>query len=505
MKGTQMKSLIGTDQELKKKWDAVLLGVFEKEKNPLEPLGKIDKKSREFLEGVFQSGRFKAKEKEIFTVCLPGCAKMCAVFLAGLGKKESFTSEKLRQVMGLALGQARKYKVNSLGVVLSSLRVQNVSAREKSCVIFEAIGLGLFRFDKYKSSQNGKTGIRELGILCGRADEKKEIKEGMNLGNLLAQAANWARTSAMEPANNLTPKIFAERAKELAGDAGVTVKILDVEQVKKLGMGGFLGVAQGSHEPPQFIILEYSPAFANVKDPVVLVGKGITFDSGGISIKPSAGMEHMKYDMAGAAAVIAAVWIAAKLKLPVHVVGLAPACENLPSERPQRPGDVVKMMNGKTVEVVNTDAEGRMILADALCYGLKYKPRYMIDLATLTGACRNLFGEYAIGLMGNHRELLALVTKAGEARGERCWELPLWDEYKEHLKSDVADLKNIGKGVAGAMIGGKFLEEFVKDSPWAHLDIASTAWFDENHDYILRGPSGAGVRLLAQFLIDLSK
>ncbi|HNV86379.1 MAG TPA: leucyl aminopeptidase [Candidatus Omnitrophota bacterium] len=500
-----MKSFIGTDRELSRKWDAVLLGVFEKEKNPFAFLGKIDRKSKDFLEGVIRSGRFKAKEKEIFSVCLPGCTKACSVFLAGLGKRESFTLEKLRQVVGASLGQAKKYKAGSLGIELGSLRVPNVSVKEISCAIFEAVGLGLFRFNKYKSGPNGKTELRELGILCGKFDEKKEVKEGMDLGNLLAQAANWARTNAMEPANNLTPRIFAERAKELAERAGITVKVLDEEQAKELGMGGFLGVAQGSGEPPQFIVLEYLPASAKGKEPVVLVGKGITFDSGGISIKPSSGMEQMKYDMAGAAAVIAAVWFAAKMKLPVPVIGLAPACENLPSEKPQRPGDVVKMMNGKTVEVVNTDAEGRMILADALCYALRYKPRYLIDLATLTGACRNLFGEYAIGLMGNNRELVALVAKAGEMRGERCWELPLWDEYKEHLKSDVADMKNIGKGVAGAMIGGKFLEEFVKDSPWAHLDIASTAWFDENHGYISRGPSGAGVRLLAQFLTDLSK
>jgi leucyl aminopeptidase len=215
-------------------------------------------------------------------------------------------------------------------------------------------------------------------------------------------------------------------------------------------------------------------------------------------------MEKMKYDMSGAAAVIAALSLAAKMDLPFKVIGLAPACENLPSARPQRPGDIVTIFNGKTVEVINTDAEGRMILADGLSYAAKLNPRYIIDLATLTGSCRATFGEYAIGMMGNNRALLDGLRDAGEKSGERCWELPLWDEYKDHIKGEFADLKNVGKGTAGAIIGGKFLEEFVDNLPWAHLDIASTGWFDENHAYISRGPSGAGVRVLAQFLKDLA-
>jgi leucyl aminopeptidase len=232
------------------------------------------------------------------------------------------------------------------------------------------------------------------------------------------------------------------------------------------------------------------------------VGKGITFDSGGISIKPSEGMEKMKYDMSGAAAVVGSLWLAAKMKLAVNLIGLAPTCENLPSEKPQRPGDIITISNGKTVEVVNTDAEGRLILADGLSYAARYKPQAIIDLATLTHSCRATFGELCIGMMGNDASLIEKVKEAGEKSGGRVWELPLWEDYRDHIKSDVADIKNVGKGVAGAISAGKFLEEFVGDFPWVHLDIASTAWLDSDQSPFTKGPSGAGVRVVNQFLRD---
>lgn len=499
-----MKSAVLTRKEIKRKWDAYVLGVFEGEKDPLFRAGKLDKRTKAFLAHVFESKRFKAKEKEVFSLCLPGYERSCSILLAGLGKRDGFNLEKLRSVIGCVMAQAKKQKASSMLIEIDSFLRQGILLKDAARATLEAAKLSNYRFDKYKTKANGRIEIREMDIVCGSDDAKKDVKEGMRMGNLLSDAVNAARSLAMEPANVLTPMALAEKALEVARDAGVAAKVLNEDQIRKLGMGGLLGVAQGSQESPKFVIMEYFPS-GNSKDPVVLVGKGITFDSGGISIKPSSGMDQMKYDMSGASAVMMTLWLAGKLKLPFPVVGLAPICENLPSRKPQRPGDVIKIMNGKTVEVANTDAEGRLILADALCYALRYKPRYLIDLATLTGACRSVLGEYGIGVMGNHVELLKKIKDSGEKSGERCWEFPFWDEYKEHMKSEVADIRNIGKGVAGATIGGKFLEEFVGGTPWVHLDIASTAWFDENHDYLGRGATGAGVRLLADFLRELSR
>ncbi len=484
-------------------WDSFLFGFYEGEKESLASLGKINKELRKFFDAVFQSGKFSGKEQEIFFTYLPGFKTARSVFLIGLGKRDRYDLEKLRRALGRVLKQAQERKLSALALDLKTLVPQKVSSQEAGSTVAEVLLLTTFRFERYKTKPSGQNPIESLDLLCQDHLEQKEIQSGVKFGRWVGEAANLARTLSSEPANQMTPRILAQRAEALAKESHLRCKILNEVQIKKLGMGGLLGVAQGSHEPPRFIILETSVQSKSQK-PIVLVGKGITFDSGGISLKPAHDMEKMKYDMSGAAAVIAVCWLAGQLKLPFKIVGIIPTCENLPSERPQRPGDIVTISNGKTVEVINTDAEGRLILADGLAYALRYHPRYLIDLATLTGSCRQTFGEYAIGMMGNQRSLLDSLKEAGERSGERCWELPLWDDYKSHIKSDIADLKNVGKGTAGAIIGGKFLEEFVGEASWAHLDIASTGWFDENHDYISKGSSGAGVRLLAQFLKDLS-
>ncbi len=492
-------------KEVTKKCDGFVVGVYEGDKEWFKSaafLDSLDRETKKFLEEVFDSKRFQGKDTEIFFSYLPGFKKSRSVFLAGLGKKENHDLEKLRRVIGRVLKGAQKQKLETLVLNLKSLCPQKISCQDASRAAIEAGILATFRFDKYKSKKDNGKEFQSVDLIVDDHLEKKEVREGLKLGRLIGEAANLARTLASEPANHMTPRILAERARELAKEAGLSCKILDEKEIKKLGMGGLLGVAQGSHEPPRFIILETQTKDKSRK-PIVLVGKGITFDSGGISLKPAEGMEKMKYDMSGAAAVIASLWLAGKMNLPIKLVGIAPTCENLPSEHPQRPGDIVTISNGKTVEVINTDAEGRLILADGLSYATKYNPRYIIDFATLTGSCRATFGEYAIGMMGNNRALLDGLKEAGEKSGERCWELPLWDDYKDHIKSDFADIKNVGKGVAGAIIGGKFLQEFVGDFPWVQLDIASTGWFDEGHPYIAKGSSGAGVRLFAQFLRDL--
>ncbi|MBI4549553.1 MAG: leucyl aminopeptidase [Candidatus Omnitrophica bacterium] len=500
-----MKSSAVLRDEIKKKPGALVLGFFEGEREIPASIGKLDAAHQDFFDGLFRAKRFEGKDKQIFFSFLPALKSAQSVFLAGLGKKDQYTLEKFRGVVGRVVKQAAAHHLAALSFDVKSLAPQKASSHDIGRAVSEASLLASFRFDKYKTgaAQKADHDLKNLDLVCDELLEKKEMQAGIKFGRLVGEAVNLARTLSSEPANQMTPEILAARAREAAEDAGLICQVLDRDEIKELKMGGLLGVAQGSSEPPKFIILE-TPYENPSQKPVVLVGKGITFDSGGISLKPPEGMEKMKYDMSGAASVIATVWLAGKLKLPVKVIGLAPTCENLPSEKPQRPGDIVTISNGKTVEVINTDAEGRLILADGLSYGVNLKPRYLIDIATLTGSCRATFGEYAIGVMGTNRNLLDSLREAGEKSGERTWELPLWDEYKDHVRSDFADLKNVGKGLAGAIIGGKFLEEFTGGVPWAHLDIASTGWFEEHHAYLAKGATGAGVRLLIQFLKDLT-
>jgi leucyl aminopeptidase len=297
---------------------------------------------------------------------------------------------------------------------------------------------------------------------------------------------------------------MAQAARSIAKRKRVSVKVLDVAQMKKLGMNAFLGVARGSEEPAKFIILEYRGAKRG-DSPIVLVGKGLTFDSGGISIKPSENMGDMKSDMAGGAAVMGAIMAAADLKLPLNVVGLVPATENLPGGCAYKPGDILRSLSGQTIEVVNTDAEGRLILADALTYAQRFKPAAVIDIATLTGACKIALGDHVIGMLGNDGTLKEKIRMAGDQTGERVWELPLWEEYHELIASDVADFKNAGSRAGGAITAAAFLSKFVGDTPWVHLDIAGPAWLSKDKPYTPKGATGVGVRLMVQCLRDWNR
>jgi leucyl aminopeptidase len=308
-----------------------------------------------------------------------------------------------------------------------------------------------------------------------------------------------SRDLVSHPGNIVTTGYLAETAHELATRHGLICKIIERDELERLGMNALLAVGKGSVEPQRLIVLEYRGAGEKVR-PVVLVGKGITFDSGGISIKPGAGMEEMKTDMAGSAAVLGAISAAAGLKLPINLIGIIPTAENMPDGKAYKPGDVITSMSGTTIEITNTDAEGRLVLCDALHYALSYKPSVMIDLATLTGACVVALGHEASGLMGNEQHVVDALKKAGEVTGERVWELPVWDSYGEAMKSDIADLKNAGSRDGGSITAGWFLKQFVGNTHWAHLDIAGTAWSDKARPYCPKGATGVGVRLLIEYL-----
>jgi leucyl aminopeptidase len=332
------------------------------------------------------------------------------------------------------------------------------------------------------------------------ADDKKTAARGEKVlaqAAVVAEATILARDLANAPGNEIYPETLAARATDSGKRHGFKVTVLGKPEIEKLGMGGVLGVSQGSVRPPRFIIMEHKKS---AKKTVVLVGKGVTFDTGGISIKPSANMAEMKMDMSGAAAVIGAMEAAARLDLPLHVIGLVPAVENMPSGSSLRPGDILRHYNGKTSEVDNTDAEGRLILADALGYASQFKPTAVIDLATLTGACVVALGHHATGMMGNDEKVMSVLKAAGETTYERVWQLPMFDEYEKLIKSDVADVKNVGGRWAGAITAGWFLKKFIGEYPWVHLDIAGTAMLEENGDYVQKGASGVGVRLLVEFL-----
>jgi leucyl aminopeptidase len=484
--------------------DASILMLYEGESELQGAVALIDKALDGALTRLLQDGEFTGKSKQHMVLHTQGRLKTKRVILSGLGKPDQLTRDGLRQVAGGAATYARNLQAKTLVTTTAGTERAHLATPEAAQAMVEGMILGLYRFNKYKTEDHVQKDITAVTLVESNREQAKTAQRGAELGRVLAESANFARDLVNHPSNDMTPTILAEHAQQMAKDCGLKCEILGRKDMEKLGMGLLLGVAQGSEQSPKFIVLEHRGAKRDQGN-IVFVGKGITFDSGGISIKPAEGMERMKYDMSGGAAVIGALRAAALLKLPHHVIGLVPATENLPSGRATKPGDVHRAMNGKTAEIVNTDAEGRLILGDALAYAARYKPMACVDLATLTGACVVALGHEAIGMMGNTQgeALMNRLRQAGVRAGERVWQLPLWDEYLEHVKSEVADVKNVGMGrAAGTIAGAAFLVNFVDGYPWVHLDIAGTAWADREQPYKPKGGTGVGVRLLAQLLVD---
>jgi leucyl aminopeptidase len=483
---------------LSEKSDAAIFAVFEDEK-PSGALAEIDGRLNGVISSSLKSGEFTGKKDE--TIFFHDASKTgpSRIILAGLGKRDKFTPDNLMRAAGASASLARKLGLKDIAV--SGEASEGLTDHEFASLWSQGALLALYNFDTFKKPDLNKKSLKSLTFMATDRDMESAFKKGAAEGKIIAESINFAKDMINAPANEMTPSVMASRAKTAAKDVGLKIKVLEADECRKLGMGSYLGVAKGSKEPPKFIVLEYSgrKRGRGGKAPYIIVGKGITFDSGGISIKPSEGMEKMKYDMAGAGAVIAAIRCAAALKLPLDIVAITPCSENLPGGAALKPGDVVRAINGKTIEIISTDAEGRLVLADALCYAQKYKPAAVIDVATLTGACVIALGDLAIGLMGNDRALIDDVRDAGEAVNERAWELPMWDEFLEYMKGDVTDLKNVGGRKAMTVAAGKFLQEFV-DYPWVHLDIAGTAWEEKGKPYCPKGATAVGVRLLVEFL-----
>ncbi|HEY6838544.1 MAG TPA: leucyl aminopeptidase [Geobacteraceae bacterium] len=475
---------------------ALVVGCFEGEvfSDPL--LRSLDAVLAGALEAIVDQGEFGGQANKSLLVHTLGKGEAERLFLVGLGKRREATPERFRRAAGSALQALSKAGVQRFASVLHEA---GDAAPEVVRATAEGFYLGNYSFDCYKSEPLERSVCEEVTFLTRDEVTCRSAEDVIRETALVCGAVAFTRDLVTHPGNVATPAYLAERALEMSGRMGVECRVLEREEIERLGMEAFLSVAKGSRQPPRFIVLEYRGGKQDAR-PIVLVGKGVTFDSGGISLKPRDGMERMKDDMAGGAAVLGAIQAAAGLRLPVNIVGLVPTAENLPDGGAYKPGDVVRTMAGKTVEVVNTDAEGRMLLCDALYYAQRYRPSVLIDVATLTGACVVALGTCATGLMGNDNGLKRALRQAGETTGERLWELPLWEEYGELMKSDIADLKNAGGPTAGTITAGWFLGQFVGKYRWAHLDIAGTAWEDKGGGHLPKGATGCGVRLLVEFL-----
>jgi leucyl aminopeptidase len=493
-----MEIALGTADALGAPADLLAAGVFA----DLEPgpgTGEAIAGLGTPIESLLEARGFSGKVGEAVALPTLGRLPAATLLLIGLGERDKVDAETMRRAGGMVVREARgaRRAVTTLPQALPGGEAEAVRA------VTEAVLLAAYRFDKYKASANGgdpakRSSLERVELVVSDGGDRDALERALAAGRVRATATNLARDLINEPANNLHPVELAAAAARAVDGKGVTLTVKDEQELAAEGFGGIVGVGQGAVNPPRLIELRYEPEGA--RERVVLVGKGITFDSGGLSLKPPDGMITMKTDMSGAAAVLGVMSALQDLGIGVAVTGYLAAAENMPSGTAIRPGDVLKMKNGKTVEVLNTDAEGRLVMADALALGATSQPDAMVDVATLTGACMVALGKRYTGLMSNDDALAAEVLDAAGVAGERAWRLPLPDEYRKELDSDVADLKNVGDRYGGALTAGLFLQEFVDGRPWVHLDIAGPARGESDDAYIGKGATGAAVRTLLSWL-----
>jgi leucyl aminopeptidase len=482
--------------------DALVVMIYEGEKADDGALKELDERTGGILSEMIGSDEMRGKQGDMVYVYRPGKIRAHRLLLVGAGKREDFSLDSIRRMAGSAARYLRGKGARSMAI----LRRSQLDIGKSAQAVTEGVLISLFEPDMYKTESKEERRIDELILVAATPGSDDQLAKGVECGRIVADAVNMARELSNEPSSVLTPSELAERAKEVANRFGLDIDVIDESRMKELGMGALLGVARGSDEPAKLIVLRYTPdesePMGNDADVVAIVGKGITFDSGGISIKPAEGMEKMKYDMSGAAATLAAMRAIAQLKPRVNVIGVMPTTENMPSGRAYKPGDVLRSMSGKTIEVINTDAEGRLVLADAISYARKLGATRIIDLATLTGAVSIALGPVNVAIMGNDQSLIDEVRAAAREVGERFWQLPMDDDYRELIKSDIADIKNSAGRSAGTITAGWFLREFAGDTPWVHLDIAGTAWENERKSYMSKGPTGVAIRTLINYVCN---
>ncbi len=474
--------------------DLLVVGQFEGEALK----GRAKAVNRALHEGLTKASReekFKGECGKSVMVNTLERIKARRVLLAGLGKKSDFSEDVLRKVGILTAKRARPVSAERIAF---GLELNGKSGEIET--LTEGLMLGSYEFDKYKNDKGKKgEGIKQAEIMPNKLKEEEFEKE-IEFGKILAESTNFARNLVNEPPVVMTPTRLAETAKEIAEREGLAYEILDEKEIEKRGMGALRAVSLGSEEPPRFIHIWYKPR-GNPKKKIAIVGKGLTFDTGGLCIKPRDSMRSMKCDMSGAASVLGAMMAIPKLKPRVEVHGLISTTENMPGGKAYKPDDIIRALNGKTIEVIDTDAEGRIVLADALSYAVELKVEEIIDLATLTGSCIVALGNYTAGVMGNNEKLTEAVIKAARRAGEKMWQLPMDEELRKEIDSDVADVKNVGSRYGGAITAAMFLEKFVGDTRWVHLDIAGPAFLEKGGDWYPKGGTGFGVRTLIRYIV----
>lgn len=484
---------------------AVVINLFEGVKQPGGATGAMDRALDGAITRLIASGEIKGKKGEIIRIHTLGKVPPERVLVVGLGKQEEFSQDTVRYVSGEVSRFLRDIGVSRAATVTHGAGIGGLAPQAAAQALTEGALLGLYRFTKYKSRDEEEKEPEELVLVEMDRSKLPALEEGIARGTVLAEATALCRDMVNEPSNEMTPSRMAEIARGIAQEEGLEISVLERSECEAMGMGAYMGVARGSHEPPKFIVLRYWGDRDNPSNGLALVGKGITFDSGGISLKPAEGMGEMKGDMAGGASALAAVKVLVKLRARVNVTAIVPATENMPGGSAQKPGDIRRAMNGKSIEVDNTDAEGRLVLADAMCYARRLGMRNIVDIATLTGAIRIALGEYRTGVFGNNQPLIDRLLRVGQSTGERMWQLPMDPEYKEQIRSQVADIKNTGGRAAGSITGALFIGEFAEDTPWAHLDIAATAWTDKEKGWQVKGATGVPVRTLVALALDLAE
>jgi leucyl aminopeptidase len=481
--------------------DAIVSYVFE-EADPIQGrISEIDQSAGGLLKKISKSGELTGKPLETTLVHAPSGLKAARLLLLGAGKREKFDSATLRKLSGLATRYLKARGIHNFAFVVR----ENDATEGIAQAIAEGTITADFESDKYKTDKKNDKFIDNV-LIAGYSDADRGAGEkGLNRGRVIAESANFSRDLINEPSNKLTPRILAEKAEAMAKQAGLSVEILDEKKIADLKMGALLSVAQGGPEPPRMIVVTYTPANVKPGAPIIgLVGKAVTFDTGGISIKPSEGMEKMKYDMAGGATMLGVMRALAALKPNVKVICVVPATENMPGGAAQKPGDIQTAMSGKTIEVLNTDAEGRLILADGVHYAKQLGATHLVDAATLTGAIVVALASINVGVFsGADQAWTDKLLASAKAVGEKMWQLPMDDEYREFIKGTVADIQNIGSGKGGGSITGAwFIREFAGDTPWIHLDIAGTAWNDDAKPWLAKGPTAVALRTLVHLVMS---
>jgi leucyl aminopeptidase len=476
--------------------DLLLIPIFEDD--TLDDERDLDAAASGEVAAARAREELKGHPYDVFVTAVRGW-KTTRVALVGVGPRKDFSPDRLRRAATTGALTARQHRLTRMAVIHRP--GTSVTPYLAAQVLAEGVILGNFEGASYKTQEPERVWLEKVEIRVGAQSEP--VERALERGRVLGESTNLARELSNEPGNTLTPKVFADRATAIARDAGVSIEVLDEKKIAELKMGLLLGVARGSSEPPRLIVLRHEPAGAPKDRVLGLIGKGVTFDTGGISIKPADNMDKMKDDMSGGAAVLCAMAAISRLKAPIRCIGVIPLTENMPGGRAFKPGDILTSAEGKTVEILNTDAEGRLVLGDALWYARQLGATHLVDVATLTGACVVALGKTTSGLFGTPDAWVEQVRRASERAGDRSWPMPVFDDYKELFKSEIADFANTGGRAGGAITGALFVKEFSGDLPWVHMDIAGTAWAEEPKPYQPKGATGVAVRTLAELALDL--